>query len=64
VLTYGAFLAIMISSSTSLRVWTEDPGTEVSRAAIAVAVPVEETRIRSSSLGGTVCAGSGAIAWR
>src|SRR5881275_1518148 len=30
--------------------WTRGSGTEVSRAAIAVAVPVEETRIRSSSL--------------
>src|SRR5438128_8307573 len=30
--------------------WTRGSGTEVSRAAIAVGVPVEETRIRSSSL--------------
>src|SRR5438552_15931473 len=30
--------------------WTRGSGTEVSRAAIAVAVPVEETRPRSSSL--------------
>src|SRR5213080_2551402 len=30
--------------------WTRGSGTEVSRAAIAVAVPVEETRVRSSSL--------------
>src|SRR5207253_8799993 len=30
--------------------WTRGSGTEVSRAAIAVAVPVEETRIPSSSL--------------
>jgi len=65
VLTYGAFLAIMnLVVDLLYGSWTRGSGTEVSRAAIAVAVPVEETRIRSSSLWRTVCAGSGAIAWR